>query len=156
MRSTAAPPWSRSGDSTDVRATVVSCGAAVAAGLVLVAPGKGSAGSSALEILGQARVNNRTDLVTFRIAPSQAHASALRIRSGSLAVTLVAIEIEFTDGTHHRLMTQETLPPGHQSAAIAFRPGRVMARVLVSKKPGLRDGETMLQLLGTVEKPSAR
>jgi hypothetical protein len=31
-----------------------------------------------------------------------------------------------------------------------------MARVLVSKKPGLRDGETMLQLLGAVEKPSAR
>lgn len=139
-----------------MRATVVSCGAVIAAALVLLAPGKGFAGSSALEILGQARVNNRTDLVTFTIAPSQAHASALHIRSGSLAVTLVAIEIEFTDGTHHRVMTQESLPPGHQSAAIALRPGRAMARVLVSKKPGLRDGETMLQLLGAVEKPSAR
>ncbi|WP_439542374.1 hypothetical protein [Hyphomicrobium sp.] len=137
-----------------MRATVFSCGVVLAAALVLVGPG--TAGSSVLEILGQARVNNRTDLVTFKIAPSQAHASALRIRSGSLAVTLAAVEIEFTDGTHHRLMTQETLPPGHQSAAIAFRPGRAMARVLVSKKPGLRDGETMLQLLGTVEKPSAR
>jgi len=123
---------------------------------VLLASGQGSAGSPVLEILGQVRVNNHTDLVTFKIAPSQAHASALRIRSGSLAVTLAAVEIEFTDGTHHRVMTQESLAPGHQSAAIAIDPSRTMVRVLVSKKPGLRDGETVLQLLGAVEKRNPR
>ncbi len=77
-----------------------SCAATLAA-FVLIWLASGLAGSPALEILGQARVNNRTDLVTFKIAPSQAHASALHLRSGSLAVTLAAVEIEFTDGTHH-------------------------------------------------------
>jgi hypothetical protein len=137
-----------------VRTFGASCAATLAAFVLMAA--SGLAGSPVLEILGQARVNNRTDLVTFEIAPSQAYASALHLRSGSLAVTLAAVEIEFTDGTHQRLMTQETLAPGHQSPAITIGPGRAMVRVTVSKKPGLRDGETMLQLLGAVEKPSAR
>lgn len=127
-----------------------------AIGILLCAAGSAFAASAALEILGQVRANNRTDLVVFTIAPTQAHASALRIRSGSLAITLAAVEIEFTDGTHHRVMTQESLAPGHQSAAIAIDPGRAIARVLVSKKPGLRDGETMLQLLGAVEQRNPR
>jgi hypothetical protein len=139
-----------------VRAIGALRGAVIATGVLLLVAGYGFAASTALEILGHARVNNRTDLVVFKIAPSQAHASALRIRSGSLAVTLAAVEIEFTDGTHHRVMTQESLAPGHQSAAIAIDPGRTMARVLVSKKPGLRDGETVLQLLGAVEKRNPR
>lgn len=131
-------------------------GAILAALFAIVASGASFADPPALEILGQARANNRTDLVVFKIAPSQAHASALRIRSGSLNITLAAIEIEFTDGTHHRVMTQESLAPGRQSAAIAIDTGRTMARVLVSKKPGLRDGETVIQLLGAVEKRNPR
>ena len=142
--------------SVSARGVGLRSGAILAAGLLIVASCASFAGTPTLEILGQIRVNNRTDLVAFKIVPSQAHASALRIRSGSLAVTLAAVEIEFTDGTHHRVMTQESLAPGHQSAAIAIDPSRTMVRVLVSKKPGLRDGETVLQLLGAVEKRNPR
>jgi hypothetical protein len=127
-----------------------------ATGISFIVSGSSFAAPPTLEILGQVRTNNRMDLVVFRIAPSQQHASALRIRSGSLAVTLVSVEIEFADGTHQRVITQESLAPGQRSAAIAIGPGRAMARVLVSKKPGVRDGETVLQLLGAVEKPQPR
>lgn len=100
------------------------------------------------EIIAQIRTNNRADLVTLRLTPPRAHLSELRIRSGNIPILLLAIEIEFSDGTVARHLTQESLAPGAQSRPIAVDPRRTVARVLISKKPGLREGETLLQLLG--------
>ncbi|MBN8911270.1 MAG: hypothetical protein J0H65_04255 [Rhizobiales bacterium] len=110
------------------------------------------AGPQSLEVLATVRTNHRTESLTFRIPAHQAHVSELRIRSGSLAVTLAGIEIEFADGRQHRALLQETLPPGHQSQPIPIEPHRAVTRVFVTKRPGLQPGETVIQLLGKVER----
>jgi hypothetical protein len=109
------------------------------------------AAPSTLEVLGTARTNNRTESLVFRVAPHQAHVSELRIRSGSLAITLVGIEIEFADGNLTRVGMQETLPPGQQSQPIPVESRRAVSKVFVTKRPGLRPGETTIQLLGKIE-----
>ena len=106
----------------------------------------------ALEVLGTARTNNRTDTLTFRVPAHQTHVSALRIRSGSLAMTLSGIEIEFADGAFERVKLQDTLAPGQQSRPIPVDHRRAVSRVFVAKQPGLRPGETTVQLLGKVER----
>jgi hypothetical protein len=108
----------------------------------------GHACAQALEVLAMVRSNNRTELLVFRLPAHQAHVSELRIRSGSLAVTLVGMEIEFADGAPARATLQDTLAPGQQSRPIAVDPGRAVTRVIVIKRPGLRPGETAVQLLG--------
>ena len=108
--------------------------------------------AQALEVLGTARTNNRTESLTFRVPHHQAHISALRIRSGSLATTLAGIEIEFADGGLERIKVQETLAPGRQSRSIPVDRRRAVARVFVTKRPGLRPGETVVQLLGEIER----
>jgi len=113
------------------------------------------ADAQTLEVLGTARTNNKTESLTFRIPAHQAHVSALRIRSGSLTTTLVGIEIEFADGGLERIKLQDTLAPGQQSRPVPIESRRALTRVFVSKQPGLRPGETTVQLLGKVER-SAR
>lgn len=103
-----------------------------------------------LELLAMARTNNRTASLTFPIPTRQAHVSELRLRSGSLAVTLEAVEIEFADGGRTRILVNETLAPGQPSRALAVDPRRALSRVLVTKRPGLRPGETAIQLLGRI------
>jgi hypothetical protein len=110
------------------------------------------AGAQSLEVLATARTNNRTESLTFRIPTHQARVSELRIRSGSLAVTLAGIEIEFADGTQHRALLQETLPPGHQSQPIPVDSRHPVSKVFVTKRPGLQAGETAIQLIGKVER----
>lgn len=104
----------------------------------------------ALEMLGTARVNNRIETLFFHIAPHQAHASELYVRSGSLAVTLVGMEVEYADGGLARFKLQEPVPPGRQSRPIAIDNTRAMKKILVAKQPGLRPGETAIQLLGKI------
>jgi hypothetical protein len=115
------------------------------------------ADTQTLEVLATVRTNNRTESLVFRVPAHQAHVSALRIRSGTLAVTLAGIEIEFADGRVQRAILQETIPPGHQCRPIPIDPSRAVSRVLVTKRPGLQPGETLLQLLGKVERgPNTR
>lgn len=102
-----------------------------------------------------ARVNNLSQLVSFRIDARQRHVSELRVRSGSLSMHVVAVEIRFADGTQSRILPDEILAPGHPSRAIAVDRRRAIAEVTVVKRPGLRPGETAIQLLGKVEAPPA-
>jgi hypothetical protein len=111
----------------------------------------GAADKRALELIGNARVNNSTEHVVFRIAAHQAHLSEIRVRSGSLAIALVAVEIEFADGAQQRALLQDSLAPGHQSRSIPVDRRRALRRIVVMKRPGPRDGETALQVLGLVE-----
>lgn len=106
----------------------------------------------ALEVIGTAHANNRAGSLVFRIAPHQSQVSEIRIRSGSLAVTLESIEIEFADGRLARISGQETLLPGHQSRPVRVDSTRAIAKVFVTLQPGLRPGETVLQLLGKIER----
>jgi len=112
--------------------------------------------AQSLEVLATARANNRTASVVFSIAPYQARVSELRLRSGSLALTLAGLEITFADGTTDRVTLEGTLPPGHQSQPIPVDPERTLRQVLLSARPGLRPGETTIQLLGKIERPPRR
>ncbi|WP_295556084.1 hypothetical protein [uncultured Hyphomicrobium sp.] len=105
----------------------------------------------ALDVLATARTNNRTQSLTFRVPAHQSRVSELRIRSGSLAITLVGLEIAFRDGGTERFVLQGALAPGHQSQPIPVDPSRTIREVLVTKQPGLRPGETAIQLLGKVQ-----
>jgi hypothetical protein len=122
--------------------------------LAIVILGLGSklshAEPQALEILGTARVNNRIETLSFRIAPHQAHVSELHVRSGSLATTLVAMEVEYADGGLARFKLQDSLPPGQQSRPIPIDRTRAVKKVFVAKQPGLRPGETVIQILGKI------
>jgi hypothetical protein len=111
-----------------------------------------SADAQSLEVLGTIRTNNRAGALVFRVPAHQAHVSELRIRSGGLAVTLVGIEIEYADGKLERIGLRENLAPGQQSHPIPTDARRAVKSVFVSKQPGLRPGETAVQLLGTVER----
>ena len=90
--------------------------------------------------------------MSFRIAPHQAHVSELYVRSGSLATTLVAMEVEYADGGLARFKLQDPLPPGQQSRPIPIDRTRAVKKVFVAKQPGLRPGETAIQLLGKIAK----
>jgi hypothetical protein len=107
-----------------------------------------------LELLAMTRTNNRTASLAFRVPPRQAHVSELRIRSGSLVLTLEAVEIEFADGGSTRILIGDTLAPGHDSRPLPIDPRRGLSRVLVMKRPGLRPGETAIQLLGRIAAPA--
>lgn len=120
--------------------------AVLACGLLLAWAEPGAA--TAPEIIGRARTNNRVEVVTLPIAPASAFVSAVSVRSGSLAMLLVAVEIDFADGGMARQMIGETLAPGQQSRRIAVDGRRAIRRIIVVKRPGLREGETELQVLG--------
>jgi hypothetical protein len=124
--------------------------AVVLAWLASVTP----AAASSLEVLGTARANNATQTLTFRISPRQSHVSELRLRSGSLDVHLLSMEVEFADGGIQRTVLDSVLLPGHQSAPVRIDGGRAVRQVFVSKRQGLRPGETVIQLLGKVEQPA--
>lgn len=125
---------------------------AAGATLLAVAPWAGEVAAQSLEVLATARTNHRTASASFRIPAHQARLSELRIRSGSLAVTLDGLEIEFADGTVQRVKVQETLAPGQQSRPIPIESRRSASKVLLSLRPGLRPGETVIQLLAKVER----
>ncbi|MCC7250825.1 hypothetical protein [Hyphomicrobium sp.] len=112
----------------------------------------GDAKGQTLEVLGTARANNRTQTLSFPIAAQQAHLFAIHVRSGSLPVMLVGVEIEFADGGIARLKLQDILAPGQQSRGIAVDSRRTARRVVVVMQPGLRPGETIVQLLGRVNR----
>lgn len=122
--------------------------AAVTLPAVTLLAAAAAAGAPAFEVLASARINNRTESVVFRLDQRPANVSAIRVRSGSLPVTLVDIEIHFVDGGFARSAGDETLPPGRQSRALAVDSGRAIRRAIVLKRPGLTPGETTLQLLG--------
>lgn len=112
----------------------------------------GGAGVALLEVIARARTNNQAEVVALRVEPASAFASELRVRSGSLSMGLVAVEIEFADGGVTRSLSGETLAPGQQSRPIVVDSRRAMRRIIVVKRPGLRDGETELQVLGVPAK----
>ncbi len=105
-----------------------------------------------LEILSSTHTNNREQTLTF-VVQRLTHVSELRIRTGSLSVTLVSVEIEFSDGNLQRTILQEPVPAGHQSRAIPIDPRRPIAKVFLEKQAGLRPGSTAIQLLGKVVHP---
>lgn len=110
--------------------------------------------ASQLEIIARTRTNNRVEIVTLSVDRPRANVSGVRVRSGSLSLLLVAVEIEFADGARALEPVDETLAPGQQSRAIAVDPRRAISRIVVVKRPGLRDGDTELQVLGVVAWPA--
>ncbi len=110
------------------------------------------AGAQSLEVLATVRTNNRTQSLTFRIPAHQARVSELRLRSGSLPLSLAGLEMAFADGTTDRVLLEGTLAPGHQSEPIPVDPARTLREVLLTARPSLRPGETTIQLLGKVER----
>lgn len=126
----------------------------MAAGALLFATAARPTQASAqdLEILASAHTNNREQTVTF-LVQRPAHASELRVRTGSLAVTLVSMEIEFGDGSPQRTILREPVPAGQQSRAIPVDPRRPIVKIFLEKQPGLRPGSTAIQLLGKVVHP---
>lgn len=119
--------------------------------LALAAPlGHAYAGSDALEIVGSARTTHLEASLTVRPGARQARLSEIRVRSGSLALYLEAVEIVFADGGTDRAILRQNLPPGHQSRAIKVDGSRPVRKILITKRPGMRQGATTLQLLGKV------
>lgn len=108
-------------------------------------------GSRDLELLGNVRVNNRAAVVVFRIDPRQSRLSEIRFRSGELPLLLDTVEIVYADGGRQRVQVLDRLPPGQQSKSIDTDPRRPVREVSVTKRPGLRPGETNVQLLGRVD-----
>lgn len=127
--------------------------APLAAVALLAAPsGTAQAATGAQEIVVQATTNNRQDLVTASIRPARSGCSEISVRSGSLPMMLLAIEVEHADGTTRRQIYGQSLPAGRASAPMRMDPRHAISRILVTKKPGLRDGETVLQILGRCER----
>lgn len=122
----------------------------LAAGLVLFLvnpfPSSVSAGPGA-EVIGRARTNNRSEVVTFLIDTASAFVREVRVRSGGQSMLLVAVEIDFADGGSQRSAIGETLAPGRQSRAIGVDSWRAIHRITVVKRPGLRAGETEIQVI---------
>lgn len=114
-------------------------------------PSSGQTPGQNLELLGNARVNNRMTIVEFRIDRRQSNVSDLRIRAGELAVLLESVEIVFADGSRQRVEILDRLNPGEQSRPIPVDPRRQVSQVSIMKRPGFRPGETTLQLVGQVE-----
>ena len=106
--------------------------------------------AEALEVIAQARATHAAGSLAFRLAPRHPRLSEVRIRSGSLALHLEAVEIVFADGGYARVILQQSLSPGHRSRPIAVDSRRPVSEILVSKRPGMRPGETLVQVLGKV------
>lgn len=109
-----------------------------------------SATAQNLEVIGTTRATHLVQSHAFRPSAAQARLAEIRIRSGSLALHLEAVEILFADGSHQRAIVRQNLPPGHQSRAIPIDRQRQVREIVVSTRPGMRQGETTLQLLGKV------
>lgn len=142
---TAAIRSKRPGGRPAGRAAVVALVIAMAAQV-----GPSLAGADTLEVVGSTRATHLQSSLTFRVSAPQARLSEIRVRSGSLALHLEAVEIVYADGHIARTILQQSLPPGHQSRAIRADPRRPIREILITKRPGMRPGETMLQLLGKV------
>lgn len=112
--------------------------------------GPSLAGGDTLEVVGSVRATHLQASLTFRLSAPQTRLSEIRVRSGSLALHLEAVEIVFADGGIERTILNQSLPPGHRSGAIRVDAGRQIREILVTKRPGMRPGETTLQLLGKV------
>lgn len=122
---------------------------ALALGLAMtVLASQVSAQPKGLEIVASARTTHLTASHTFRVPPRQARLAEVRIRSGSLGITLDAVEIVFSDRTIEPTILQQHLPPGHQSRAVPVRNRQDIREIVVTMRPGMRQGETTLQLLG--------
>lgn len=132
---------------THILFAVLLCTAALA---VTAAHDRLAAQSHALEIVGTQRTTHLTQSLTFRPKAAQSRLTELRVRSGSLAIHLEAVEIVFADGTVQRTILQLGLPPGHQSPPIRVKTQDTIREILVTKRPGMRQGATTLQLLGKV------
>ncbi|AHB50042.1 hypothetical protein W911_06405 [Hyphomicrobium nitrativorans NL23] len=116
----------------------------LAVNAILVSP----AAAQELELIGSARTTHQTASLTFRLSPGQSRLSEIRVRSGSLALHLEAVEIVFADGSLQRALVQESLGPGHQSRPIGIRNRQAVREIHISKRPGMRPGETVIQILG--------
>ncbi|WP_333793773.1 hypothetical protein [Hyphomicrobium sp.] len=106
--------------------------------------------SGTFEILSTVRTSHRAGVVRFRIPAHQSRISELSLRSGSLAMSIAGLEIAFADGGFARIAAQETVPAGHQSRAFPVDGRRAVTEVVVTLRPGLRQGDTVLQLLGRI------
>ena len=105
------------------------------------------AAAQELELIGSARTTHQTLSLTFRPAAAQSRLSEIRVRSGSLALHLEAVEIVFADGNTQRAIVHESLGPGHQSRPIRIESGEPVREIHISKRPGMRPGETVIQIL---------
>ena len=121
---------------------------ALTLGLALNAALSFSASAQDLELIASARTTHQTLSLTFRPTPRQALLSEIRVRSGSLALHLEAVEIIFADGSQQRAILQESMGPGHQSRPIRVESRQEVREIHISKRPGMRPGETVIQILG--------
>jgi hypothetical protein len=108
-------------------------------------------GARDLQILGEARVNNRAPIVIFRIDPRQSRVSEIRFRSGELPLLIETAEIVYADGQRQRVDILDRIAPGQQSKPIEVDRRRPIREVSVTKRPGFRPGETTVQLIGVVD-----
>lgn len=108
-------------------------------------------GNRNLEILGDVRVNNREQIVTFRIDPRQSRVSEIRFRSGDLPLLIETAEILYADGGRQRLQILDRIAPGEQSRPVETDRRRPIREVTVTKRPGFRPGVTNVQLIGVVD-----
>lgn len=123
---------------------------AVAMMSLIIGQAIAAAASDTFEVISTVRTNHRASVASFRIQGRPSHVSALAVRSGSLAITIAGIEIAFADGGFARFAAQETVPAGHQSRVFPVDGSRAITEVVVTMRPGLRPGETALQLLGRI------
>lgn len=122
------------------------CALALALGLAITSAAPAFA--QELELIGSAQATHQTQSLTFRLSPRQFRLSEIRVRSGSLALHLEAVEIVFADGSLQRAIVQDSLGPGHQSRPIRIESRQAVREIHISKRPGMRPGETVIQILG--------
>jgi hypothetical protein len=103
----------------------------------------------AVEILASQRVNNREQRVVFPITPGRTGVAAIAVRSGSETIQLQSLEIAYANGEHKNIELSEAIPPGRQSRMSEIPAPAPIVEIVVWKRPGLRTGETMMQVLAT-------
>jgi hypothetical protein len=100
-----------------------------------------------VEIIGTQRANNREQRVIFRLDPARAGVAAVAVRSGSEPIQLQSLDIAYANGEHKNVELPETILPGRQSRLSEVDAAAPIVEIVVWKRPGVRPGETTLQLL---------
>lgn len=143
-------PWELKSVQTAVPGRPAVSSVILALGLGVVVAANPPAAAQELEVIGSTRTTHLTTSLKVRPTPRQSRLSEVRVRSGSLALHLEAVEIVFADGGVARTVVQNSLAPGRQSRPIRVDHDRPIQEILVMKRPGMRPGETTIQVLGRV------
>jgi hypothetical protein len=116
---------------------------------ILVAPNSASAREP--EVIDAQSVNNREDRIVFRVPPGRQQLEQIRFRTGSDHVLLTTVEILSANGQRKVVDIYDRLGPGAESRPVAIEPGvPAVTQITVWKRPGLRPGQTTVQLIGVL------